>query len=92
VETGLAPSARGTEQHTSLYIGLVKSTEVRRNSGSGMEKLPGQRIGKVSFKAEAGTTQPVSPLVPELEPGPELAPALLGHGGPPLVVHSPASL
>ena len=53
-------------------------------------------MGSVSFKAEAGTTQSVSPLAPELEPGPEpeLAPASPGHDGLPLVVplaHIPAS-
>jgi hypothetical protein len=60
-------------------------------------------MGRVGFKAEAGTTHSEPLLGPELgpelglglEPARELGPALLGHGGPLLVapplVHSPAS-
>jgi hypothetical protein len=48
-------------------------------------------MGRISFKAEAGTTQSVLLLAPELELEPEPAPASLGRGGPLLAVRSPAS-
>jgi hypothetical protein len=101
--TGLAPPAGASEQHTSLYMGSVKPTEVRRYTGSDTERLLRRRVGRVGFKAEAGTTQSAPLLGPELGPEPalglgparELGPASLGHGGPLLValppVHSPAS-
>jgi len=100
--TGLAPPARASEQHTSLYIGSV---EPQRYDGTPAATRRNCQGGEweVGFKAEAGTTQSVPLLGPELgpelglelEPARELGPASLGHDGPLLVgpplVHSPAS-